>query len=227
MTHSLFGSKLLALLLGVSESRACLYALNAYAATECGTIGPYDILVHQLELYFVLRLLTPLYELALEIIILLGYLLYIYMFPYDTFLEETVTVGISTVEIDGSNQCLESIARDEAVVCAVDVGRLYEFHQTCLLGYAVKAATLHNLTAHRGEKPLLFLGEVVIQDIAYYSFDDCVAQVLQTLVVFLLFLWTIMIERTMYECLTIHGDVAGIESEYLVETASKGFIFAA
>jgi hypothetical protein len=36
-----------------------------------------------------------------------------------------------------------------------------------------------------------------------------------------------MIERTMYECLTIHGDVAGIESEYLVETASKGFIFAA
>ena len=43
VVHGLLSGKLLAFLLGIAESRASLYALDAHPAAECGAVGPYGV----------------------------------------------------------------------------------------------------------------------------------------------------------------------------------------
>ena len=145
MVYGLFGGVLLALFLGVAEARAALDALDAHTGAEGGAIGAYDVLIGELKGYLILCLLTPLDELALEVVVLLGYLIKLYVCAYDALCEEAVAVGVATVEVDGTYQGFEGVAWDETVVCVVDMGRLYELYQAYLLGYAVEAAALHYL----------------------------------------------------------------------------------
>ena len=161
MAHSLFGGKLLALLLGISEARAKLQSLDAYTATEGGAVGTYGVLIHKFKYDIELRLLAPLDELTLEIVILLGHLININMLTYEPILEEPIAPRIATVEIDSTNECLEGISRDETVVRAVDVGRLNELYQSCLLGNTVESTALYHLAAYRSEKSL-FLARVFV-----------------------------------------------------------------
>ena len=102
VAHGLLGGKLLALLLGIAEAGAELEPLDAYAAAEGGAVGAHGVLVHEFEHDAVLRLLAPLDELALEVVVLLGYLLEVDVFAYEAMFEETVAPGIATVEVDGA-----------------------------------------------------------------------------------------------------------------------------
>lgn len=227
VAHGLLGGQLLALLLGVTESRTRFYSLYAHSAAEGGAVGSYNVLAHQLEYHLVLHLLAPLNETALEVVVLLGYFLEIDVLADDALLEETIAVGIATVEIDGSYQCLEGVARDEAVVCTVDMGRLYEFYQSSLLGYAVETAALHYLATHRSEESLLLPWEMVVQDIAHHGFDDSIAQIFEAFIVFLLFVRAVVVERTVYQRFVVYGNVAGVEPENFAQTTGKGLVLTA
>ena len=153
---------LLALLLRIAKSRTALDILDAHAGTERRAVGAHDILVGEFEHEPVLRLLAPLDELALEVVVLPGHLIKLDVPAYDTLLEESVAICIATVEIYRAYQCLEGVARDEAVMRMIDMRRLYEFDQPYLLGYAVEAATLHNLATYRGEEALPLASEVMV-----------------------------------------------------------------
>jgi hypothetical protein len=102
VTHGLFGGVLLALFLGVAEACATLDALNAHSGAESGAVGAYDVLVGEFEMDLVLCLLAPLDKLALEVVVLLGYLVKIDVGAYNTLGEEAVAVGIAMVEVDGA-----------------------------------------------------------------------------------------------------------------------------
>lgn len=226
MAHSLLGGKLLALLLGIAEAGAKLEALDAYAAAEGGTVGADGVLVHKFEHDGELRLLAPLDELALEIVVLLGHLLEVDVLAYEAMLEEAVAPDIATVEVDGTYECLEGIAGDEAVVGAVDMGRLYEVDQPRLLGNAVETAALHNLAAHRGEESLLLARERMIEDVAHHGLDDGIAQVFEPLIVFLLLALAVVVERTVHECLAINRNLSRIESQDTAQLATKLLVAA-
>ena len=110
VVHGLLGGMLLTLLFGISEARAKLKSFDAYPCAEGGAIGSYGVLVDQLECHLVLHFLAPFYQLALEVVILFGHLVYIYMFVHDALLEESVTVGVSSIKVDGSDECFKGIA---------------------------------------------------------------------------------------------------------------------
>lgn len=213
MAHGLLGGQLLALLLGVAEAGAELEPLDAYATAEGGAVGPYGVLVHKLEHDGKLCLLAPLDKLALEVVVLLGYLLEVDVFAYEAMFEETVAPGIATVEVDGAHQSLEGVAGDKAVVGAVDMGRLYEVDQPRLLGNAVEAAALHYLAAHRSEETLLLTGKLVVENVAHHGLDDGIAQIFESLIVFLLLALAVVVERTVHERFAVDGDLARIESQ--------------
>ena len=215
---------LLALFLGVAEACAALDALYAHTGAECGAISAYDVLVGEFKGYLVLCLLAPLDEFALEVVVLLGYLVELYVCTYDALFEETVAVGVATVEVDGTYQGFEGVARDETVVCVIDVGRLYELYQAYLLGYAVEAATLHYLAAYGGEEALFLALEMMVEDVAHHGLNDGIAQVLKTFVVFLVLVRTMVVERTMHQCLTVYVKVVGVETEYVAQLTGKGLV---
>jgi hypothetical protein len=217
---------LLALLLRVAEACAELNSLDTHAAAECGAIGTDDVLAHEFKLQFVLFLLAPLDEFALVIVILLGHLVEVDVLANETFLKETIAVGIATIEINGSHKCLEGIAGDETVVCMIDMGGLYEFDQTYLLGYTIEAAALHYLAACGCEKSLSLTIEVMIEYIAHDGFDDGISQILETLVVFLIFVRTVVIERTVHQCLPIDVDIMRVKAEHLVQLTRKKLVAA-
>jgi len=226
VAHGLLGGKLLALLLGVAEAGAKLHALDAHATAEGGAVGAYGVLIDKLKHDGKLRLLAPLDKLALEVIILLGYQLEVDVLTYQSMLEEAIAPGIATVKVDGAHQSLEGVAGDEAVVGAVDMGRLYEVDKPRLLGNTVETAALHNLAAHRGEEALFLAGERMIEDVAHHSLDDGIAQVFESLIVFLLLTLTVIVERTVHECLAIDRDFARIESQDTAQLATKLLVAA-
>lgn len=226
VAHGLFGGKLLTLFLGIAETGTKLETFYAYAATEGGAVGAYRVLVHKLEHDGKLCLLAPLDELALEVVVLLGHLLEVDMLSYQAMLEEAVAPGIATVEVDGSHQRLKGVAGDEAVVCVVDVSRLYEVDQPRLLGQAVETAALYNLASHRGEEALLLAGKLVVEDVAHYSLYDGIAQILEPLIVFLLITLAVIVERAVHERLTIDRDLARIKSQDTVQLATKLLVAA-
>ena len=226
MAHGLLGGQLLALLLGLAEAGAELEPLDAYAAAEGGAVGAHGVLVHEFEHDAVLRLLAPLDELALEVVVLLGHLLEVDVLAYQLMQEEAVAPGIATVEVDGAHQCLEGVAGNEAVVGAVDMGGLYETDQPCLLGNAVEAAALHYLAAHGGEEALFLAGELVVEDVAHHGLDDGIAQVFEPLIVFLLLARTVVVERAVHQGLAVDGYVARIEPKDTAELAAELLVVA-
>ncbi len=226
VAHGLLGGKLLALLLGVAEAGAKLHALDAYAAAEGGAVGPYGILVYKFKHDGKLCLLAPLDKLALEVVVLLGHLLEVDVLAYQSMPEEAVAPGIATVEVDGAHQSLEGVAGDEAVVGAVDMGRLYQVYQPRLLGNAVEAAALHYLAAHRGEESLFLTGKLVVEDVAHHGLDDGIAQIFESLIVFLLLALAVVVERTVHERLAVDGDLARIESQDTAQLATKLLVAA-
>ena len=213
VAHSLFGRELLALFLGVSESDAKFDTLNTNSSAEGGAIGTHGVLVQQFEVDFALCFLPPLDELALEVVILFGYLVEVYMCSYDTLLEEAVAVAISAVEVDRTDEGFKSVSRDETVVCMVDVCRLYELYKSYLLGYTVEAAALYYLATYGGEEALFLAREMVIEDVAYDGLNDGVAQVFETFIVFLLLVMTVVIDRAVYQRFVVYRYLMGIESE--------------
>ena len=102
MAYGLFGSELLALFLGVSEASACFQPLYAHTGAEGGAVGSYNVFAYQFKFHLVLHLLAPFNEAALEVVVFLGYLAEFDVPVYDALLEETIAVGIATVEIDGA-----------------------------------------------------------------------------------------------------------------------------
>ena len=66
----------------------------------------------------------------------------------------------------------------------------------------------------------------MVQNVAYDGLDDCVAQVFKSFVVFLLLLWAIVIERSVYQRLTIDVNVVRVESEYFAQPTGKDFVLA-
>ena len=221
VAQGLLGGKLLALLLGIAESSAKLEPLDAYTSAEGGTVGTYDTLTHEFELQLVLYLLAPLDELALEVVVLLGHLVDVDMPAHNATVEETIAIAVAAVEVDGTYKSLEGVAGDEAVVGTVDVGRLYELYQTCLLGEAVETAALHYLAAHRGEEALLLAREVMVEDVAHHGFDDGIAQVFEALVVLLLVVGAVMVDRAMHQRLAIDRHLAGVEAQDAMQLVAK------
>lgn len=203
VTHGLFGGVLLALFLGVAEACATLNALNAHSGAESGAVGAYDVLVGEFEMDLVLCLLAPLDKLALEVVVLLGHLVDVDMHAHDTLLEEAVAIAVSAVQVDGPDERLESVARDEAIVRMIDVGRLDELYQPDLLSYTVEAAALHNLAAYGGEETLLLAWEAMIEDIADDGLYHCIAQILEAFVILLLLVRTMMVDRAVYQRLMV------------------------
>ena len=124
------------------------------------------------------------------------------------------------------HQCLKGVAGDEAVVCVVDVSRLYEVDQPRLLGQAVETAALYYLASHRGEEALLLAGKLVVEDVAHYGLYDGIAQILEPLIVFLLITLTVIVERAVHERLTIDRDLARIESQDTAQLATKLLVAA-
>lgn len=226
MAHGLLGGKLLALLLGIAKAGAKLESLDAYAAAEGGAVSAHGILVYKFKHDGKLCLLAPLDKLALEVVVLLGYLLEVDVFAYEAMFEEAVAPGIATVEVDGAYQCLEGVAGDEAVVGAVDMGRLYQVYQPRLLGNAVEAAALHYLAAHRSEETLLLTGKLVVENVAHHGLDDGIAQIFESLIVFLLLALAIVVERTVHERLAVDGNLARIESQDTAQLATKLLVAA-
>ncbi len=226
VAHGFLGGKLLALLLGVAEAGAKLHALDAYAAAEGGAVSAHGILVHKFKHDGKQCLLAPLDKLALEVVVLLGHLLEVDVLAYQSMLEEAVAPGIATVEVDGAHQSLEGVAGDEAVVGAVDMGRLYEVDQPRLLGNAVEAAALHYLAAHRSEETLLLTGKLVVENVAHHGLDDGIAQIFESLIVFLLLALAVVVERTVHERLAVDGDLARIESQDTAQLATKLLVAA-
>ena len=149
------------------------------------------------------------------------------MLAHEAFLEEAIAVVETTIEVDGTHESLESIARDETVMCAIDVGGLHQLYQSRFLGQSVEAAALHDLAAHRGEESLFLLRKMMIQDVAHNGFYDRIAQVLEAFVIFLLLVWTMVIERAVHQCLAVYSNVVRVESQYLAQLASKGLVLAA
>lgn len=65
---------------------------------------------------------------------------------------------------------------------------------------------------------------MVKQNITHYGFNDSIAEILETFIILLLLVWTIVVERAVYQRLAIYCDVAGIESEYLAQTTGKSLV---
>lgn len=83
---------------------------------------------------------------------------------------------------------------------------------------------MHYLAAYGGEEALFLVAEVMVEDIAHYGLDDGVAQILKAFVVFLVLVRAVVIERTVYQCLTVYVKVVGVETEYVAQLTGKGLV---
>lgn len=83
---------------------------------------------------------------------------------------------------------------------------------------------MHYLAAYGGEEALFLVAEVMVEDVAHHGLNDGVAQILKTFVIFFVLVRAVVIERTVYQCLTVYVKVVGIETEYVAQLAGKGLV---
>ena len=65
---------------------------------------------------------------------------------------------------------------------------------------------------------------MMVEDVAHHGLDDGVAQILKAFVVFLVLVRTMVVERTMHQCLTVYVKVVGVETEYVAQLTGKGLV---
>ena len=128
-------------------------------------------------------LLAPFKQLALEVHLLLRYIVEVDVAADDAVLDKPVAVLVAAVEVDGAHQCLESVAADVGVAHARALGGDDELFESHLRRQAVESLALHNLRTGGSEETLALVFEVAEEDVAHHRLEHGIAEVFKSFVV--------------------------------------------
>lgn len=165
--------------------------------------------------------LTPFQQFAFEVHLLIGHLVQINEAMQDFFCEEILAVGISPVQIDGANECLERISGQIAVVHLVVLVAPDEFVEAYLSCQFAQRFALHNFAAGIRQKTFALAGEMVIYNLSHNSTQDSIAQELQPFVVEWCAALGVCQHRLMHQCFLIEADIVRVEPHHLTKSAIK------
>ena len=165
--------------------------------------------------------LTPLQKLALEVDFQIGHLVYVneavqYFLCYEAF-----AVSKPPVQIDGTNECLESISGKVVIVHVIAFVFLKEFVQTYLCSELSKRLTLHDFAAGVCQETFTLAGKVMINNLANDSIQYSIAQEFQPFVVDGDSALGVGRHGLMHQCLLIEANLVRIESQHITKGAIK------
>ena len=175
------------------------------------------MLLLERKLYLHAVLLRPLYELALEVDLLIGHLVYVDHLVENALLYEPHAGVVAAVEVERTHKGLEGVAAHVRVVGRRASVRQDELRYAHLLSQTVQGLTLHELGARVGEEALSLAGKMAIDDVAHGSVEHSVAQKLQALVVHGLALGVAFEQALVHERELVERDVVRVDPNDVVE----------
>ena len=204
---------LVTLLLAVAIARSAGDSFHQHAGMENGGVFLVPPLF-LLELELVPMLLAPFDQRTLEVLLLLGNLFDNDVFLKDLLFHEAIAIPIASVEVDGTHKCLEGIAAHETVMSRRDSPRMTdELVQPQVVRKPVERTSAHNLAAQGGEKSLLLVTIVLVENVGDNGTQHGVAQELKTLIVNVMMVLLFMVcLRLVHQRQFVQPDVPRIET---------------
>lgn len=169
-------------------------------------------------------LLAPLQEFALEVHLLVCHLVYVNETTQYLLLHEALAMAVTSVEIDGTDECFESIAGKIAVVCLIVFVAADELVETNLRCKFAECLPLDYLASGICQEAFSLAGEVMIDYLAYDSSQNGIAEKLQSLVVETVSFFAMGEHRLVHQCFLIEADVMRIEAQHIMKSAIKFLI---
>ena len=181
--QSILAGFLVALLLGVTFASAALVPANDNLCVEERRPIVRLRLVKQDELQGELMLLAPFKEFALEVHLLTGNLVDVYVAMQYLFYDEALAAGIPSVQIDSTYERLECITCQIAVVRLVVVVTADELVETYLYCQLAERFSLDNLATSVRQKAFTLAWKMMEDYFTHYGVQDSIAQELQAFIV--------------------------------------------
>ena len=128
-------------------------------------------------------LLAPFKEFALEVHLLTGNLVDVYVAMQYLFYDEALAAGIPSVQIDSTYERLECITCQIAVVRLVVVVTADELVETYLYCQLAERFSLDNLATSVRQEAFTLAWKMMEDYFTHYGVQDSIAQELQTFIV--------------------------------------------
>ena len=170
--------------------------------------------------------LTPFQQFALEVNLLISQLVDVYEAMHYLLANEGLAMPIASVEIDGTDEGLESVAGKVAVmrlVVFVLADKLVESYLRC---EPSERLSLHNLASCIGEEAFSFLWKVVEDYLTYNGIEHSIAKELEPLVVERRATLGMSEHRLVHQGFLIEAYLVRIEAQHITKSATKFPILA-
>ena len=221
MTECAAAGHLMALLLGVTGASATLDAADDSTGTEYRRTRIIAVFRQEFVLQREPVLLGPLQKPALEVHLLVSYLVDVYqMFQYAPLHKPPARI-VPTVEIDCTHQRFEGIAGHIAVVRLHAALILHQFVEPYLHGQFAKRIALDYLAACCSEETFPLAREVTEYYLAYNRVQNGIAQKLQPLVVDGSLAFDVHTHALVHERLAVILYMPGVEAQHMIKRAIK------
>ena len=173
-----------------------------------------------------LMFLTPFQQLALEVHFLIGQLVDVYEAMHYLLTDEGLAMSIASVEIDGSDKSLESVAGKVAVVRLVVFVLTDKLVESYFRRQPSERLSLHNLASCIGEEAFSLLWKVVEDYLAYDRVEHGIAKELEPLVVERRATLGLSEHRLVHQGFLIEAYLMWIEAQHITKSATKFPILA-
>lgn len=173
-----------------------------------------------------LMFLTPFQQFTLEVNLLISQLVDVYEAVHYLLTDEGLAMSIASVEIDGSDKSLESVAGKVAVVRLVVfvlADKLVEAYLRC---QPSERLSLHNLASCIGEEAFSLLWKVVEDYLTYNCIQNSITKELEPLVVERRATLGMSEHRLVHQGFLIEAYLVRIEAQHITKSATKFPILA-
>lgn len=173
-----------------------------------------------------LMFLTPFQQFALEVNLLISQLVDVYEAVHYLLANEGLAMPIASVEIDGSDKSLESVAGKVTVVRLVVFVLADKLVESYLRCQPSERLSLHNLASCIGEEAFSLLWKVVEDYLAYNCIQNSIAKELEPLVVERRTTLGMSEHRLVHQGFLIEAYLVRIEAQHITKSATKFPILA-
>lgn len=166
-------------------------------------------------------LLTPLQEFALEVHFFVCQLVDVDEAAHYLLSDEGLAMAVSSIEIDGSYECLEGVTCEVAVVRLVVLVSANELVETYLCRQSSERFPLHNLASSIRQEAFSFAREVMIDYLAHDSIEDGITKELKPFVIQAIPVFALSEHRLVHQSFLIEAYLVRIEAQHITKSATK------
>lgn len=173
-----------------------------------------------------LMFLTPFQQFALEVNLLISQFVDVYEAMHYLLANEGLAMPIASVEIDGTDEGLESVAGKVAVVRLVVFVLTDKLVESYLRCQPSERFSLHNLASGIGEEAFSLFREMVEDYLAYNRVEHGIAKELEPLVVERRATLGLSEHRLVHQGFLIEAYLMRVEAQHITKSATKFPILA-